>query len=35
VTPADWTPPEPGETFRDKLRRYGLGEWIEERDHAD
>lgn len=24
--------PVPGETFAEKLRRYGLGQWIEERD---
>lgn len=30
VTPADWTPPSPDETFAEKMRRYGIGRWLEE-----
>lgn len=33
VTPSDWQPGPPDESFGEKLRRYGLGPWIDERDH--
>jgi hypothetical protein len=33
VKPSDWTPGPEGESFGAKLRRYGLGTWIDERDH--
>jgi len=33
VEPSEWTPPPPNESFRDKLRRYGLGDWIDEQEH--
>ena len=31
VKPAEWEPGPPDETFGQKLRRYGLGSWIDER----
>jgi len=33
VEPSGWEPGPPGESFGDKLKRYGLGDWIDERKH--
>jgi len=35
VTPIPWTPPHPRETFAEKMKRYGIGSWIDEKRHGD
>jgi hypothetical protein len=35
VTPKPWSPPRAGETFAEKMKRYGIGSWIDEKRHGD
>lgn len=34
VTPADWTPAPKGSTFHDRMKRAGIGAWIDEVPHG-